>query len=787
MSDDFRYRVGFDTDTSGLDQAQESVEQLDQSLQDLSDVEIADAAFDALRTKADELESELQGTARAVQAIGEQLGEGFDSARVEGLVNDLRDVGVSFDQIEQHARDAADVIERVDGIKLDAVNSGLTNVDSSMRRLSASGDQSRSVLANLVGNTAQDLGELGGVAGSAGVAIGQLAEYAADGNISLQNFAKIVGPLLAVGAATAGIAESFRVASDVMGRSGRIAETLRDQMDGLDVTATDLLETFKENKEALELPEDVTVSWGDYVNVLQEIVHLGDGFSKVDVAGILDKANVSLATFARLIEESADAGRTYDQQLQSEATFVGELQAALDAGLITQTEFNAAYELFGQLHDQTADAQREATRQAQLFAAGYGEITDALNETTASQRDVDLWWNNLLVDMADGVIQTDLAVNAWNNLRDALGLTDEQMADLAQQKLEEKIADQAAAADEAQQAFTDLYNALALFSAGFDDAAVRGDAFAAALERINAQGDELQESQETVTFADRLRDLGDAIDEIKDSDLEGLDLVPDTWEEVLNMPEELRPVLDALSQFRDSVTTEMTEAFASGGDEGVREWAQNTRTAIVDQLKAAGIESQEQINQILSALGLLPPQVETTIKISKEEEARSIIGNLSSVISQLPTDVQVQVAVLAETDPLAAIRLIIDELQKQGIEVPIQLIALLDQAESDVQGFASTPRTTTITGEADTKTADDDIKAFVGPDRTVSTVLSLTNGLAFDELINIHTADETIRVDLATGFINLPSASELAARIGTVRVPIDLYVRNVPRIDGVRN
>ena len=39
-------------------------------------------------------------------------------------------------------------------------------------------------MANLVGNSSQDLGELGGVAGTAGVAIGQLGEYAVDGGTS---------------------------------------------------------------------------------------------------------------------------------------------------------------------------------------------------------------------------------------------------------------------------------------------------------------------------------------------------------------------------------------------------------------------------------------------------------------------------------------------------------------------------------------------------------------------------------------------------------------------------
>ncbi len=68
-----------------------------------------------------------------------------------------------------------------------------------------SGDQSGSVLANMVGNSVQEVGELGGVAGPAGMALGQLAEYATEGNISLAGLATVAGPMACVSAAVLGV------------------------------------------------------------------------------------------------------------------------------------------------------------------------------------------------------------------------------------------------------------------------------------------------------------------------------------------------------------------------------------------------------------------------------------------------------------------------------------------------------------------------------------------------------------------------------------------------------
>ena len=58
-------------------------------------------------------------------------------------------------------------------------------------------------MANLSGNAAQSAFQnLGGNIGDVGVAIGQLAEYAVDGNVKIGNIVKLAGPMLGLAAAT---------------------------------------------------------------------------------------------------------------------------------------------------------------------------------------------------------------------------------------------------------------------------------------------------------------------------------------------------------------------------------------------------------------------------------------------------------------------------------------------------------------------------------------------------------------------------------------------------------
>ncbi|MTA13488.1 MAG: hypothetical protein F2534_12880 [Actinobacteria bacterium] len=153
----------------------------------------AERDFADARDAADRLARALgDDTVAEIQAAGRS---------VDGYIQDLRRMGLSYDDVRADVEELADSIRRVETTRssIEGLKSPLKDVDRGLQDVRSSADQSRSVMANLVGNSAQDLGELGGVAGTAGVAIGQLAEYAVDGNIALKNLVAFAGPMLLLG------------------------------------------------------------------------------------------------------------------------------------------------------------------------------------------------------------------------------------------------------------------------------------------------------------------------------------------------------------------------------------------------------------------------------------------------------------------------------------------------------------------------------------------------------------------------------------------------------------
>jgi hypothetical protein len=92
-------------------------------------------------------------------------------------------------------------------------------------------DQSGSVLANMVGNSAGEVAELGGVAGTAGMAIGQLGEYATEGNISLKGLAKVAGPMAGLTAVTMALAQGAKQAAEAEKKLGEEIDALSTASD----------------------------------------------------------------------------------------------------------------------------------------------------------------------------------------------------------------------------------------------------------------------------------------------------------------------------------------------------------------------------------------------------------------------------------------------------------------------------------------------------------------------------------------------------------------------------
>lgn len=361
------------------------------------------------------------------------------------------------------------------------------------------------------------------------------------------------------------------------------------------------------------------------------------------------------------------------------------------------------------------------------------------------------------------------------------------------------------AIDKSAAATQGLSDELADVVGSLDAAAGRAEAFAGALQDIN-DNSELTGAQETIGFAESLGALGDALEKLGDFDG---DLVPDTWAEVLNMPEELGPVVDALSNFRSVMQSEFTQAFEQGGATEARQWAADTRQAIIDELRGTGQEGRTR--EILESLGLTDTQIDYTIRVAVEEQARGVIDSLQGIIEDLPTEVQLKIVALAATDPVAAVQLIIDSLEAQGIEVPVELTILADQLQGDVDAAAAStdppivqvvaqlvpdPNAKTFGGDlaseldpVDVKTelestaTEDALVALVEP-RTATVTAELAGAQSVESGINLVARERDATVNVVTGDISLPSAATLANNIGTVYVKVQGVWAN--RVEGSR-
>lgn len=181
------------------------------------------SAGDKFKSTVDELsgklESEFKSAAKAADKLGDALKQAGSNMDVGDAISDLKRMGFTFEEITADADKFAGSLKQLDDVKaagvkeLDAVAPGLaTKLDD----VNKSASSSKSVLANMVGNSAQDVASLGGVAGSAGVALGQMGEYIADAVGEGEKLGSALGSMAKVAGPMAGLAVAVQLVSTYM-------------------------------------------------------------------------------------------------------------------------------------------------------------------------------------------------------------------------------------------------------------------------------------------------------------------------------------------------------------------------------------------------------------------------------------------------------------------------------------------------------------------------------------------------------------------------------------------
>jgi hypothetical protein len=802
-----------------IDKVAAKAEELDKPVEVRVDADVA-RVLGAL----EDVTAEAKATAEAADVLGRALGpELAAQADTTRIVGDLRTMGLTLDQIKGNADTlAASLKQAADADLGGSLGGSLGTARGKADELADSARGANSALANMIGNSAQDLGALSGVAGSAGVALGQMAEYAADAKLGGEGLGSALKSMVAVAGPIAAMAAVMQVFAGVMAankaeaeaaaaRVKQMGEAMADAGDDVIGIADSLRETSDElrnfNSDAEGFGAGIVEGLGEIGKHLPLVGGLigdaGQGFQ--DLTPIMNAAGLSMYDFADAIEQGGSVTGDWQRQLS----------AALKTGKISEQQYNALSEAVFEY----SQATKEAAAQQDIFKVSADEVGAILKDLAIQDDPMKAFAGSFKVimdDIRNGGETTEATTATVNRLAAALGIPPPEVLAMALEQVNEEAGATAEAEGELAAAVEEAGVAML-------DAAANSEAFASALEQINSASD-LNASLgmlDTVESFDTLKESLEAAQKAG-TDWSKVDLSPDSVDELKGISDELAGVTQAVAGMREPIQAELQAAFDTGGIDAYSEKADFFAGQIRDQMpaafQAAGASADEAATLtegLLDELELLPADKEIMIRLTREEEARNALEAFSTVISQMPTAVQVAInTMIAEGDIEGALATLNDELINRGyppIVLPVD--AEPSAAEDTVAGFVDDTEGTTpvIPLDADDKKAAGEVQGFkktaegtnpivpVSSDvkRAVDTMIGLkilaavlapvvhimgdpANALAALRMV----ANQRPQVPVTAYLRDYPSAGEIAARIGVVRVPVDAYIRTMPRING---
>lgn len=235
--------------------------------------------------------------------------------------------------------------------------------DDSVKGVASSSDQSRSVLANMVGNASQDLGELAGIAGTAGVAVGQIGEYATDGNLALSGLVKTALPMLAIGVAVG-------IITDKLAKAKREAEETEQAL-------RDAVGAFREG-DVGNAAEQMVELFGDLaplaeragLNVEDVFTAIADGSG--EVAGLEER-------MVELFERGGDAAHMSADEVSANRDRLAELRIAVGRAAAEWQGANAEMSRTDSATSAAVDALQGLRDEADATAVSFDRLKGAVD------------------------------------------------------------------------------------------------------------------------------------------------------------------------------------------------------------------------------------------------------------------------------------------------------------------------------------------------------------------------------------------------------------------------
>ena len=368
-------------------------------------------------------------------------------------VSDLADVNqateraaAGVDELEAAGRRLA---SQSFDMKVDVDPTRIRDTGKAIDDVGKSADSSKSVLANMVGNSTQDLGALGGVAGSAGVAIGQMGEYIADAVAAGEGFGSVVKSFAGVAGPIAALSGAMLVLNKIQENNAKAAKVNTDSTErwtkaleaGGDaaIAYTDAL--AETGKVMLDL-NHLTTKQNTELNRAEHSWHGLDGIINIfqgdteDVADTMAAAGLTVEQLTRSVQAGANG-----QKLWTSAVEQSNVSDADKAKLLA---------LLAQETDAYTKSQENAIRNQEIFNTGAASSTKSMDMIAES---IALAKSNMDRFGADGVENMD----SW---RDATADAADEI-DTLQRKYEGfmGILDRRTAIRNAETAFDDLKQA----------------------------------------------------------------------------------------------------------------------------------------------------------------------------------------------------------------------------------------------------------------------------------------------------------------------------------------
>ena len=394
--------------------AGESVEDLELNAKNVAKV---------MSAQVDNMIADMKAGERAADALAAALGPEMTAQigtdKIDQLVADVHRAGIAFDDLTAEADQFADVLR-----KTASAGDGLKDVERAVQRVGAETDNTRSVVANFAGNAAQELPGVAAAMGPMNMAIGQFAEYAAEGNISLKNFIGASGGLVAAGLIMKNI-------SDRMAAVAKIDAFKEKSVEGYTDALKDARGEVEAIQKALEAAGKVEFIFGD-----------GDpsawtgGISVIgDATKALQLLGLNAQQTAQLINGGEDAIGAWGASLIEAGASQAMVEAGMDA-LRQQAEFfgqaveNAAFNTsffneevkgagdYAEYYRSRADA---ATEQGELFAGSADRQRDAFHAATEKVRDMRDAVEELYGIERDAIQRQDDLADSLTDLNTVLG------------------------------------------------------------------------------------------------------------------------------------------------------------------------------------------------------------------------------------------------------------------------------------------------------------------------------------------------------------------------------